>query len=108
MAEPKAYVGQLSPDEYTLDIPQGNSGVDLNTCTAAVFNVMKADGTITTWTATFRLKTTALIKLYHPYEAGDLSLPGGVYSIYATLTFPTGPRITFPKPLYVKERFDLT
>lgn len=99
------YQGAVAPETYVLDIAAGSSGVDLSTVTDAVLSVQKADGTEATWEVDMSNQATSTLTLTHTFESGDLSIAGR-YSVYASLTIPTGTVRTAAEALTVKSEYE--
>lgn len=87
-------------------ITQDDSGLDLSTVTGAVFNVRRADGTTTTWSAVITQQSTTQLTLTHVLQAGDCPVGvAGIYSIEPMLTVPAGPWPCLARPLHVVDPY---
>ena len=100
------YQGAVPPEQYTLDVTPGSSGVDLSTVTAASFLILRADGATATWIATRTNQTATTLTLSYPLTSSDVNV-AGVYAVYAALTIPSGTVRTAPRQLVVKGTYEV-
>ena len=96
----------LAPKQYVLDLA-AEDGLDLSTVAGATLQVLRPDGTATTWTVAMSHQTPTTLRLTHPWAAGDIAKPGK-YVIYARLTVPGGELTSAPQALDVRDAFDLS
>lgn len=83
--------GAVAPANYVLTVGQGDSGLDLTTVSAAVFNVYKPGAAAAVqWTAALSGASPTALTLTHAFLSVTELDVAGEYTIYATLTVPGG------------------
>lgn len=100
--------GAKAPEAYVLNVTPGESGVDLNTVSAAAFSVRLAGGTETSWTAATSNQTSSTLTLTHTFDTGGAETAQiGTYVVYAILTIPSGTVRTEARELPVKGEYEV-
>jgi hypothetical protein len=101
------YVGVSEPEQLTLDLGPGPSGVDLSEVSAASLFVRRPDGVETSWPVTMSEQSATTLRLTHVFDIDDVDVPG-TYVLVARLTVPGGFIRSKPRSLAALGAFDPT